>query len=102
MQECWVYLVLFFVGALLCDISFNIVYIWKVWEDIDCIPNQIFFRLHIISLGISMIGLVRMYFYGRKLVGLKYWIAWKEEITNLLKKVKASVTEFLYIVISGS
>jgi hypothetical protein len=98
MQEYWTYLVLFFVGALICDVCHNIVYVYKFFgENYDSIPCRIVYGFHFLGLMMGFIGLMEAYFVAVKWLGwksdgakvdLSYFVAVKVQLMRILGKVK--------------
>jgi hypothetical protein len=97
MQEYWIYLVLFFVGALICDVCNNIVYVYKIDENLDSVFNHVVYGFHFMGLMMSFIGLMRAYFVAVRRLGwksdgakvdLSYFVAVKVQLVRVLRKVK--------------
>lgn len=86
---------MFIVGAYMCDLCFNIVYVYRIDKNIDSFFNRVVNGLHYMFLMVSFIGLMETYFVVAEQLGLKYWIAWTDEIRRVLKKVKQYVTDAL-------
>jgi len=111
MQEYWVYLILFFVGALLCDICHNIVYVYKIDENLDSIFNRVVYGFHFMGLMMGFMGLMETYFVAVKRLGWKMdgakvdlsgFKALKREIIHALKKLIHLVKKAFYTFTSHS
>jgi len=98
------YLVLFIFGALLCDICHNIVYVYRIDENLDSIFNRVVYGFHFMGLMMAFMGLMETYFVAVKRLGWKNdgakvdlsgFKALKREIIHALKKLKAIATKSL-------
>lgn len=66
-MEVWTYLFLFGVGFLICEVSFNILYEYKLGaiylkdQNPDSIFNRVFYGLHFMGLTMAIMGMFRLY-----------------------------------------
>lgn len=90
------YLVLFIFGALLCDICHNIIYVYRIDENLDSIFNRVVYGFHFMGLMMGFIGLMETYFVAVKQLGwksdgakidLSYLTALKLQIMRVLRKI---------------
>jgi hypothetical protein len=106
MQQAWIYLVLFFAGAIICDACFNIIYMFNFFgNDYDSISCRIVYGFHFMALVMCFMGLMEAYLlavenlgwkiHGAK-VDLSYFTALKKEFIHALKKLKAIVKKPFY------
>jgi hypothetical protein len=101
MNNNWFCLIFLFVGAMLADISFDIIYIHKVFgDDLHNIPNRVFYGFHFMGLAMAIMGLFQSYElvmnqFGWKNEGAKVDLslfkALKTQVLHVLKKVKAII-----------
>lgn len=101
MNNNWQWLIFLFAGALLADISFDIIYVHKCFgNDLNNIPNRVFYGFHFMGLAMAIMGMFNTYDYARKQLGwkihgvnvdLSYFTAFKRQFLCVLKKIKASV-----------
>jgi len=98
LQEYWIYFILFFVGALTCDICYNLIYVYRIDKNLDSVfLNHVLFGFHYMGLMMSFIGLMEAYFVAIKKLGWKNNGA-KVELSYfkaLKRELKKIVTMFL-------
>jgi len=101
MNYLWEYLILFFVGAMLCDFSFDCIYIYKFFgDDLNNIPNRVFYVFHFMGLAMAIMMMFRLYESVTKEMGWKpcgvkvdfsYFRALKMQILHVLTKLKGFI-----------
>ena len=87
---------------MLCDICHNIVYVYRIDENLDSIFNRVVYGFHFMGLMMGFMGLMETYFVAVEKLGwkndgakvdLSYFIALKVEIIRVLKKLKAILSK---------
>lgn len=66
MQKMKSYLIIFVVSAFFSDLCYSAIYCLKWFgDDLSNLPNQILYRLHILFLGLALIGMLKMYSHAQ-------------------------------------